>query len=152
MQHLQRYAYASALLVGLVLLSPPAVACDLTHSTYRAVGNPDFQLVFSEPPTALAGVVRATVTLQHPKRGKILSLHLNQSQGYGAFALFDPKKPDASYPLYFFNQKLEFGGASPSRTYTFVAGLGVSDYYSDRSGNQEAILGDVMWKLDSCRK
>ena len=145
-----RSASASVLLLGLVQLTAPANACELTRSVYRAVGNPAFQLVFSDPPASVAGVVRATVTLQHPKRGKILSLYLNQSQGYGAFVLADPKNSEASYPLYFFNQKLEFGGAS--RAYTFVAGLGVSDYYSNRLGSRETILGDVMWKFDSCRK
>ena len=149
-----KYIHSAVLFsLGLVSLSAPVTACELTRSVYRAVGNPDFQLIFAKPPTNLAAVVRATVTLQHPKRGTILSLYLNQSQGYGAFVLSDPKTDEANYPLYFFNEKLEstsVGKEAPA--YTFVATLGVSDYYSNRSGNRQNILGDVMWKLDACRK
>lgn len=145
---------APLLTLTTLLVAAPATACPLTRSTYRAIGNPEYTLTFGDPPTGSASV-QAIATVQHPQRGSVFTLRLTQSQGYGAYILFDPDQDNANYRTYFFDQNFQSTAPILNRsnpaTYLFVSELGVSDYYSDRPRSRELLLGDVMWKLDTCR-
>ncbi|MBW4443185.1 MAG: hypothetical protein KME10_18485 [Plectolyngbya sp. WJT66-NPBG17] len=55
-----------------------------------------------------------------------------------------------SLMLLFFNSALK--GVKSSQVYLHVAGLGVADWYSQGKGSRDYPLGDVMWKLSTCRR
>lgn len=134
--------------------APPA-SCPLQKSTYTAIGNPNYTFVFSKPPATASEPRFALATLQHTKRGKIDTFIIEQGQGYGAVYLDrlsqeSTQTNPGSFLLLSFDSALK--SVKFPLTYMHVAGLGVADWYSQREGRREYPLGDVMWKLSTCRK
>jgi hypothetical protein len=132
-------------------------ACPLTKSVYRAVGKPDFELMFGTSKSGIATEV-AAFTLKHRTRGNIVSYNLGGSMGYGSLYLTpvgQKTESDAAEKLkpYFFdgNWKNINGITNPAPRYFFVAGLGLEDWYSERKGNRTQPLGDVMWQFERCQ-
>jgi hypothetical protein len=130
------------------------LSCPIHKSVYHAIGKTDYKLIFSNPLSQLAGVSQASATLEHSKRGKIAIFVLTQSNGYGRFALSEQRsQDDESYTTVFFDAALkEVKNVSKSPLYLQISGLGSGDWYSDRKGNRDYPLGDVMWKLSNCQK
>jgi hypothetical protein len=131
--------------------------CPLTKSVYRAIGKPEFELMFGASKSGIATEI-AAFTLKHKTRGNIVSYNLGGSMGYGSLyltAVGQKAESDASEKLkpYFFdgNWKNIIGITNPAPRYFFVAGLGLEDWYSDRKGNRTQPLGDVMWQLERCQ-
>jgi hypothetical protein len=131
--------------------------CPLTKSVYRAIGKPDFELIFSASKSGIATEV-AAFTLKHKTRDNIVSYNLGGSMGYGSLYLTtvgQNVENDAAEKLkpYFFdgNWKNINGITNPAPRYFFVGGLGLEDWYSNRKGNRTQPLGDVMWQFERCQ-
>jgi hypothetical protein len=71
--------------------------CPLTKSIYRAIGNPEFELMFGASKSGIASEF-ASLTLKHKTRGSITTYNLGESTGYGSFylATTQPKANDES--------------------------------------------------------
>ena len=133
--------------------TPTGKTCSIQSSFYRAIGNPDFQLVFAPPPPNK--IMGAVVSLTHTKRGQIQAFHLTTANGYGSSSLLDPKGARESLNIVFFDRDLKRDGIFRNQhapEYVFIAGLGSSDYYyySSNGDNRKFLLGDVMWRFDRC--
>jgi hypothetical protein len=137
-----------------IAASPPKLSCAIQKSVYRAIGKTDYKLTFDQPLSELAGVSQAIANLEHSKRGKIATFVLSQSNGYGKFSLSEPKSEETSHTTVFFDATLkEVRNLNKAPIYLQISGLGSDDWYSsDRKGNRDYPLGDVMWKLSTCRK
>jgi hypothetical protein len=131
--------------------------CPLVKSIYRAIGNPEFELVFGPSQSKIATEV-AAFTLKHKARGNIVAYNLGGSMGYGGLYLTAVKQKtnrDSAEKLkpYFFDSKWNNinGITNPVPQYFFISGLGVEDWYSNRPGNRTQPLGDVMWQFERCQ-
>ena len=131
--------------------------CPLTKSVYRAIGKPDFELMFGASKSGIATEV-AAFTLKHKTRGNIVSYNLGGMMGYDSLYLIEIGKKaesDVGEKLkpYFFdnNWKSANGLTNLASRYFFVSGLGLQDWYSDRKGNRNKPLGDVMWQFERCQ-
>ena len=139
-------------------LTQPAEAntnktCTIQNSVYKAIGNPDYQLVFSPPPPNK--LIDAVVVLNHTKRGKIQTFHMTTANGYGSSFLSDPKREGVSLNIVVFDRNLKRDSIWRNKVapeYAFVAGLGARDYYdySSSGDNRKFLLGEVMWRFDRC--
>ncbi len=131
--------------------------CPLTKSVYRAIGNPEFELMFGASKSGIASEF-ASLALKHKTRGNIVSYNLGGMMGYGSLYLIEIGKKAESdtgdkLKPYFFdsNWKSISGMTNPAPRYFFVSGLGLKDWYSDRKGNRTQPLGDVMWQFERCQ-
>jgi hypothetical protein len=131
--------------------------CPLVKSIYRAIGNSDFELVFGSSQSKIATEI-ASFTLKHKTRGNIVAYNLGGSMGYGGLYLTAVKQKinrnsEEKLKPYFFDLKWNNinGITNPVPQYFFVAGLGVEDWYSNRSGSRTHPLGDVMWQFERCQ-
>ena len=130
-------------------------ACAIQNSVYKAIGNPDFTLIFSlHDPQKTPANTDAQVTLKHSKRGKIQTFQMTTANGYGSSSLSDPQDTTGvNLNIVFFDRNLKRDGTFRNQRapeYTFVAGLGSYDYYSMGEDNRKFLLGDVMWRFDRC--
>jgi len=159
-----RSTVAIALLGNLAFMFPASAAptsnplnsCPVTKRVYTAIGKPDYKAIFAAPPANSTPDNKATVTLQHTKRGNLGTFVLGQGQGYGTLYMTEQtsnstQNKKREFILLFFDSSLK-AVQSPSSTYMHIVGLGVSDAYSQQNGSREYPLGDVMWQLSSCRK
>ncbi|MBD1846743.1 hypothetical protein H6F89_25700 [Cyanobacteria bacterium FACHB-63] len=147
-------------LISCLAFTLPSVAaapssCPLQRSTYTAIGNSNYTFVFSKPLATAAEPRFATATLRHTKRGTIDTFNVGQGQGYGSSYLDSLIKQSTennpnSFMLLFFNSGLR--SVKSPQVYLHVAGLGSADWYSKREGSRNYPLGDVMWRLSSCRR
>jgi hypothetical protein len=99
------------------------------------------------------------LTIPHRDRGSLGTYHIGRSQGYGSYYMQDLAKSfeddtDADLKPVFFNanlQKANSAETSNAPKYVVISGLGSRDWYTDRSGNRDNPLGEVMWRFSSCR-
>jgi hypothetical protein len=128
-------------------------ACIITNSVYRDVNGRGFELTF-KPSSPSSSTTSVIATLSHAKRGKIFEFDMIQSQYYGSVSLINHKNNN-THLINFFNSNLTQSSifrAESSPMYLFISGLGSTDYYNNQmSGSRAIILGDVMWKFQSCR-
>jgi hypothetical protein len=160
-----RSTVAIALLSNLAFMLPafaasnPLASCSIRKSVYTAIGKPDYKVTFGEPPANSRPDQPATATLQHTKRGNLGTFVVEQGQGYGVLSISEIQTRSSTqnkkreFILLFFNSSLRaVQNLQPAPTYMHIAGLGVSDAYSQQNGSRDYPLGDVMWQLSSCRK
>ncbi|OYT91655.1 MAG: hypothetical protein CFE43_11955 [Burkholderiales bacterium PBB3] len=144
-------------LVSAAMVLAPALAladCPLDRAVYRDAGQGGFTLEFSksaESPDLASTLAR--VTVRHAKKGVISQWELSHGLGYGAFELVDPTGEDKyNHSVVAFDAKLRALDA-PHGAWLFVAGLGVSNWYSGRQGaRDEPLLKDPMWVFVRCTK
>jgi len=125
--------------------------CSIENSVYQAIGNSDFELIFS--PRLPNKGMDAVVTLKHTKRGKVQTFHMVTSNGYGSSFLTDPKREETVLNIVVFDRDLKRDSIFRNKVapeYAFVAGLGSHDYYLNDARSLELLLGDRMWKFDRC--
>lgn len=159
--------YRSLLPLAIVLISlapsaqasKPKAACPLDRATYSAIGKPDFELQFSPIEQRRIATEIVALSIQHSDRGFLGSYHIGRSQGYGSYYMQDLAKSfeddtDADLKPVFFDANLQQTNNPENSTapkYVFISGLGSRDWYTDRPGNREKPLREVMWQLSSCR-
>lgn len=148
-----------AFMLPVLATSNPIASCPIRKSVYTAIGKPDYKVTFGEPPANSGSDSKATATLQHTKRGTLGTFAVGQGNGYGVLYLTELQRrtptqnKQGELILLFFDSSLRaVQTLQPAPTYMHIAGLGVSDYYSQQNGSREYPLGDVMWQLSSCRK
>ena len=134
----------------------PATAwqkCPLWQAVYHDAGHQGFILEFSksEQSPDLASTL-ARVTVRHAKKGPISQWELSHGMGYGSFNLFDPTGEDTyDHGVFAFDAKLQPLDA-PHGPWLFVAGLGLSNWYSGRQGARDApLIKDPMWAFARCK-
>ena len=125
--------------------------CSIENSVYQAIGNPDFELIFS--PRLPNKGMDAVVTLKHTKRGRIQTFHMVTSNGYGSSSLIDPQREGTRLNIVVFDRNLKRDSIFRNKVapeYAFVSGLGSHDYYLNNARSLELLLGEQMWKFDRC--
>ncbi|NJM46917.1 MAG: hypothetical protein HC860_12805 [Alkalinema sp. RU_4_3] len=137
----------------------PKAQCPIDRATYSAIGKPEFELQFSPIENSKYATELVAFTFQHRDRGMLATYHLGGSMGYGSYYLRDLAKPieddaDGKLKPVFFDTnwrsvKVDDQGTAPE--YLFISGLGVTDWYGDRTGNRNQPVGEVMWQLSGCR-
>ncbi|OYU46053.1 MAG: hypothetical protein CFE44_04220 [Burkholderiales bacterium PBB4] len=147
------WSVALAPVWALAAPAPAWQACPLSHAVYRDAGSEGFTLEFSksgESPDLASTLAR--VTVRHAQKGLISQWELSHSLGYGTFDLFDPSGEDkTSHGVVAFDAKLRPLDA-PHGAWLFVAGLGVSNWYSGRTGARDApVIKDPMWAFERCK-
>jgi hypothetical protein len=138
--------------------SKPKTQCPIGRATYSAIGKPAFELQFSPIAKPKIASEFVALTIQHRDRGTVATYHLGGSLGYGSYYLRDANTSieddsNASLkPVFFdanFQQARDPAPSAPQ--YLFISGLGSDDWYSDRPGNRETPIAEVMWQRSGCR-
>jgi hypothetical protein len=135
----------------------PQSTCPIAQATYTAIGNPALSLQFRSliKPAIASEIV--SFTLKHKTRGEIVTYNLGGSNGYASLYLRDAAtsiEDDRGSDLkpVFFDANWKHAGL-PLKTapqYFFVSGLGSNDWYTERSGNRDQPVGEVMWQFSGC--
>jgi hypothetical protein len=135
----------------------PQPTCPIAQATYTAIGNPALSLQFRPliKPAIASEIV--SFTLKHKTRGEIVTYNLGSSNGYASLYLRDAAtsiEDDRGSDLkpVFFNANWQHSGL-PLKTapqYFFVSGLGSNDWYTERLGNRDQPVGEVMWQFSGC--
>jgi hypothetical protein len=137
---------------------PQQATCPLNRATYSAIGKPAFDLQFSPIVKPKIASEFVALTIQHRDRGTIATYHLGSSLGYGSYYLRDANtsieddRKASLKPVFFdanFQQARDPAPSAPQ--YLFISGLGSDDWYSDRPGNRETPVAEVMWQRSGCR-
>jgi hypothetical protein len=135
----------------------PQLTCPIAQATYTAIGNPALSLQFRPLIKPAIASELFSFTLKHKTRGEIVTYNMGGSNGYPSLYLRDATtsiEDDRGSDLkpVFFDANWQHVGVPLKRApqYFFVSGLGANDWYSDRSGNRDRPVGDVMWQLSGC--
>jgi hypothetical protein len=138
--------------------SKPKTQCPLDRATYSAIGKPAFEMQFSPIAKPKIASEFVALTFQHRDRGTIATYHLGSSLGYGSYYLRDANTSieddsNASLKPVFFDANFQQArdSATSAPQYLFISGLGSDDWYSDRPGNREKPVSEVMWQRSGCR-
>ena len=156
MKRLSKFLYCCVAFIhfGALAAAVPAWQdCPLDRAVYRDAGQRGFILEFSksgESPDLASTLAR--VTVRHAKQGLISQWELSHKMGYGSFELYDLTGEDKyHHGVFAFDAKLQPMDA-PHGPWLFVAGLGLSNWYSGRQGaRDEPLLKDPMWAFELCK-
>ncbi len=136
---------------------PTPQSCSIERANYTAIGNPELSLEFVPllQPAIASEIV--SFRLKHKTRGTIVTYNMGASNGYASLYLRDTTtsiEDDRGSDLkpVFFDANWQHSGLplKIAPQYFFVSGLGSNDWYTERSGNRNRPVGEVIWQFSGC--